>query len=246
MMCTLSWVVALATALAAATANAAQITYVDADFNSGGNTTATDGSTLLGLTVDGGSAGTGADGLWRLRTNLSGNGSSLYEANGDFTAGGNTENVPRALTTVTGLTPGGLYDIYGYFAGNHPDMRIGMSLTDDAGQLAVYTQADAAVLGSGVTQVLDADLAGFTNTVTNDNGFAANGFYQVALGQMVASGAGTIGVYADDDSTVDRSADGGSLRTVYEGVGYSLVPEPTSFGLALITGMALVAFRRRA
>ena len=232
--------------LVAGVASAAQITYVDADFNDGGNTTATDGSTLLGLLVDGDTATSGGDGLWRLRTGLGGNGSSLYEANGSYIGGSNTEDVPRALTTITGLTPGATYDIYGYFVANHPDMRIGLSLSDDVGQLAVYTQADAGVSGSGVTQVMDADLANFTNTVTNDNGFGTDAFYQVALGQAVASASGTIGVYADDDVTVDRTNDGGSLRTVYEGVGYAIVPEPASFGLALIAGMALLACRRRA
>jgi hypothetical protein len=226
------------------TAAQAAITYLDANFAAGGNTTLPDGSAVTA--VDVGSAGSGADGSWRIRTNVGGNSTSLYEANGDFTAGGNTENVPRVRTTISGLTPNANYNVFVYFVGNADPMRIGASLTDSVGALPVYTVGQALVAGSGVTQVTDGALANFTNVVTNDNSFGTDRFYQISLGPAQATGAGTIAVYVDDDSSVDRTTDGGNLRSVYDGVGSELVPEPTSLGLASLAAAALLRRRRRA
>lgn len=237
-------------------AASAAITYLDAEIDPAAgavNTTLTNGANVP-FTLDGGSGGTGSDGLWRKRTFAS-NGPSVYESNGDFNGGANSEDNPRLRTRITGLASGS-YNIYAYFVGNHPDMRMAASLTDDAGHLPVYTVGNGGFPGDGLgDQVTDAELANFTNVVINDTAFGNDTLYEVFLGTASSIG-GMIDVFIDDDTTAEvllgrapvaqgGGGDGGSLRTVYEGVGYeAVVPEPAAAGLAIVAALGLFVRRR--
>jgi hypothetical protein len=235
----------------------AAITYVDAELNSaaaGYNTTEVGG----GAHAFSASA-SGSDNLWRFRNTTGGNNSSMWESNGDGTVPpNNTENAPRLVTTISGLAPG-TYEIYAYFVGNHEFMRMGASLTNPGAltQLPIYTVGTSNPPGDAIGDlVTDADLANFTNTVTNDTGFDNGTFpdtlFQASLGRATTL-SGQIQVFIDDDTSAavlaariaNPSANGNLWRTVYEGVGYELVPEPGSLLLLVLGCWTAAAARRR-
>ena len=228
-------------ALAVGAADAA-ITYVDADPNS--NTTEADGSALV---TNGDN--NGIDDIWRTRAFANPIAAPLIlEANGATAGDADTEDTPRLRTTISGLNPGSSYSVYVY---QHVSAfyRIAASLTNDPNShLPVFLQADS-------TQVTDPMLANFTNVITNDSAYGTDSLYQVSLGTAVASGGGTIDVYVDNDTrqaTQDARLDPGSVgagnqwdfRTVYDGVGFELIPEPASLML-LLGGVALTTIVRR-
>jgi hypothetical protein len=243
----------LAAVFLASTAQAA-LTYVDAELDSaaGGFNTTEVGGAAHPFSDN---VASGSDGLWRRRP-LASNNTTLWESNGDGSGPppNNIEDCPRLVTTISGLAPGS-YNIYAYFVGNHPNMRIGASLTNPGAgtQLPIYTVGAATPAGDFVaTQVTDADLANFTNTVVNDTGFGTNTLYQASLGTAIAVG-GQIQVFIDDDTSAAvlaaRTGDatnGNLWRTVYDGLGYEfIIPEPSSLLLFVLGGLAAAFTRRR-
>ena len=113
----------------------ADIVYVDALGGVGGNTV----NAGTGSATDWYNTSNAADGLWRLRTGFANNdsfalgtpGNEVYEATGT-TSG---EDVMPIITTISGLTPGSLYDVNVVYWSSHDNtnnqswnVRAGFSL----------------------------------------------------------------------------------------------------------------------
>jgi hypothetical protein len=225
----------LAALLASALPLAAQSTYVDAV--EGGNT-------LVAPSAGGGASftagplntqGTTVDGLWDLRA--FGNNATILQS-------GSTSAIDptaiRLATSVSGLSPN-TYEVYAYlWSDTSLNWRLGASLSDSAGQLTIYKPGDAGVTqfysGTDAT-VLSSSLAvnPFTTGVMVAEGNRR--LYQVSLGQITGT---DFSVYIEPD----RNHTLQSERTWYDGIGYSVVPEPSSLALVGL-GMAGMMIRRR-
>jgi hypothetical protein len=190
-----------------------KITYVEATTGAAGNTTFAAGGTFSP-----GTATSGTDGLWRLRT--LGNNATAFESGGDITTAGNAvngnnENVPRLATVISGLVPGASYNLYAYFwSASGQDWRLRADLTNSAGDLPLFVSSSqpTAVAADFVTAplVVEADRT----------------LRQAALGVATANGSGAIPVYVDDDPAARAGiANGWTYRTWYDGVGYAAVPQ---------------------
>jgi hypothetical protein len=219
------------------TASAQLITYVDA--TDGGNTfKAPSAGGGLPFTVSPfGTQGPANDGLWDARA--FGNGATIFQ---NASAGAAQDiNAVRLATSVSGLSLG-TYNVYVYFwSDNSPTWRIGTSLLDSAGQLSLSKPGDAGVnqfyTGSDGT-VLSTALAlnPFTSGVMVAEGNRR--LYQVSLGTVTGTGF-TAYIEGDRNMTLQ------SERTWYDGVGYSIVPEPATGVLLGFGALALIARRRK-
>lgn len=204
----------------------AQIIYVDAVEN--GNTIQADGGAMV-TTTD----GSGIDGIWRARA--FGNDATIFEANGGFDA--DTEDTPRLKTTISGL-PLDTYNVFAYFWSDGSSWRLGASLTDEAGELPVFV-GGGAPSGSPLPTAALAEDFGTVPLLSEGN----RTLWQVSLGTATGT---SIDVFIDNDALVDRTT-GNSFdyRTWYDGVGYSVVPEPTTAALFGLGASALLFFRRK-
>jgi hypothetical protein len=216
----------------------AQVTYVDA--TEGGNTfkAPTAGGGLPFTVAPFGTQGPANDGLWDARA--FGNGATIFQ---NASAGANQDtNAVRLGTSVSGLALG-TYNVYVYFwSDNSPLWRIGASLSDSAGQLSLYKPGDAGVnqfyAGADAT-VLSTALAQnpFTTGVMVSEGNRR--LYEMSLGTFTGTG---FNVFVEGDRAMTLQ----NQRTWYDGVGYSLVPEPATgalLGLGALIGM--FGIRRR-
>ena len=218
----MSKVLSLSTAilLAWSMTAAAQITYVDADHTT--NTAPASGTPTFPVgAID--DQGANDDGLWGLRAFS--NGGTIYQ-NAGF---GGSDDAHRLVTTISGLASGPSYNVYAYFWSDGSGWNINAGLFDDA-MLPFYDDA-------GTPAASDLDFASPAPIVTEGN----RTLYQAFLGQTVADSSGAIPVYIDDDPPVLVS---GGPRTWYDGVGYELVPEPTSIAL-LMLGVSVGGFVRK-
>lgn len=213
----------------------AAITYVDAVFSgSGANTTLADGTAMnevadqasLTNPEDYWNKGDSLDPVgqiphWLERPRAAANGGSVFVGSPDF--GGTNVDVPTLKTTISGLTPGASYNVYGYYWGRGSavwDIEFGLS---EAG-LAAFP--DPGVSAADST---------FTNPVSlNDSGVIP--LTQANLGETVASAAGTIDVFVNDGPSPDR--------TWYDGVGFEPIPEPSTIAIGLIAGIGLLVGKR--
>jgi len=186
---------------------APKINYLDATSGASGNTAFVPSDTFTPST-----ATSGTDGLWRLRT--LGNSATTFESGGDIStagnaAGGNNEDAPRLVTTISGLTPGRRHNVYVYFwNASGQTWRIRAGLTNLAGDLPLYTTSSepAAVASDFTTAPLLAE--------------SDRNLKQAYLGEAIADGAGTIKVYLDDDPAARVGlANAWANRTWYDGVG---------------------------
>ncbi|NWK54551.1 PEP-CTERM sorting domain-containing protein [Verrucomicrobiaceae bacterium N1E253] len=197
----------------------AAITYVDADPT---NTTLADGSALT-VTTSGTNAP--ADGTtWHIRTSHGNVGPDIYCV-------APAASAPEIRTTISGLAAGN-YNLYAYYwvgggaaptGNNRWDIRAGLV----SGALTDYEWDDAPV----------ADNADIDPDILVDDG-GARYLHQINLGVVTVDGAGLAHVYIDDFSGNDN-------RTWYDGVGYELVPEPSSTALLGLGGLTLMIRRRR-
>lgn len=219
------------------TASAQLITYVDA--TDGGNTfrAPSAGGGLPFAVAPFGTQGAANDGLWDARA--FGNSATIFQ-NASAGAAQDT-NAVRLVTSVSGLSLG-TYNVYVYFwSDNSPLWRIGTSLSDSVGQLSLskpgdagvnqfYTGADATVLSTALA------VNPFTTGVMVAEGNRR--LYQVSLGTVTGTG---FSAYIEGD----RSMTAQNQRTWYDGVGYSIVPEPATGALLGLGALALIARRRK-
>lgn len=218
------------------TASAQLITYVDA--TEGGNTfkapSAGGGSPFTVAPF--GTQGTVNDGLWDARA--FGNGATIFQ--NASTGAARDTNAVRLATSVSGLALD-TYNVYAYFwSDNSPQWRIGASLSDSAGQLSLYQPG-----GAGVTQFYAGSDATVLSTALAQNPFTAGvmvaegnrRLYGVLLGTVTGTG---FSAFIEGD----RNMVGQDQRTWYDGVGYSVVPEP---GFGALFGLGALSFfvRRR-
>ncbi|MES2439128.1 MAG: hypothetical protein V4584_08670 [Verrucomicrobiota bacterium] len=225
--------------LAGISASDAAITYVDATSGVSGNTTLASGGTFSPPL----NGTTGSDNQWEQRT-VFGSSGTIFEANGEVT----TENAPRLAVTIP--VSDGTYEIFAYFwspgtgdANQQWLLRAG--LTNDAGELPLHSRT----LTGLATPVNPSGMLVATQ-VTSTAGFAvaptviteASGgrvLWQASLGQVVVSN-GSTQVFIDDYSPVTTV----NNRTWFDGVGYELIPEPSSALLGLFGAVTLVRRRR--
>lgn len=202
------------------------ITYVDADCVA--NTTLADGSPYTPV------PGTAVDNHWNLR--VFANVGTILSSNDS-----GTENAPMLRTTLSGLTPGAEYYVYGYFwgtAGAAWRSRGLLSTAQPAPELPGYITlmfsgttftpmqplAATSPLGVGQSSLgLTYDASGnensghFANTVKIQE--ANRWMFEARYGSAVADANGQIQVYVDDHPNT-----GNGNRCWYDGVGYELAP----------------------
>ena len=219
----------------------AAITYVDATEGAGGNTTLINGSQFNST------AAAGDDGLWRGRA--FGNGATIFEADA---FDGSNEDAHMLVTSISGLTPGASYNVYGYFWRDPSNWRLKATVNiGDITNLATPDPLDD-FLSDDPSVYFSA--AGPNPPTTISNPAVAGDFdvapilaegnrnlLQANLGSIAADGNGVILVGIDDG---DNGLSNGR-RTWYDGVGYEPVPEPTSIALIGLSGIAMLLGRRR-
>jgi hypothetical protein len=226
--------------LATASVASASVTYVDASML---NTNISTGSTNDALWLDGNDGTTGGtiadgaannDGLWRFRGSQ-GNG-GIFEATGSTAE---VEDAVEILTTITGLSDG-TYNIYAFFlssSASSDNWNIKAGLTTGLSASDVFRQNDTQSLTSGTLGIASSGLT-FSGTPPEVLIGPRTLLYGL-VGQAVVSGGGSVGVFIDD-----LPADASATRTWYDGVGYELVPEPSSSLLGALGALMLLRRRR--
>jgi hypothetical protein len=203
----------------------AAIVYLDATDEVGGNTALAAGGAFTAV-----AATSGSDGNWAQRA--FGNSGSIFESRGQSGAGNSTEDAPRLATTISGLTPGGAYNVYSFFwdSTDAPQQwMIRSGLTNVVGDLPLFDQTSP--LANTLT---------FTSPVLTTEGNRT--MLSASLGMAIANGSGQVVVYADDNTAGLTT---GENRTWFDGVGYEAVPEPSTALLALgAAGLSLLRRRR--
>lgn len=206
----------------------AAIVYVDAAEGATGNTFATGGSLADTTWQDGSSGGSTLD-KWSRRT-VFGNGGEIFEADARSTS----DTIPELTTQVS--VSNGLYDAWVFFwdASGSAGWSIAAGLT--SGSLTTYSfDGDGITTNPPVSaaSTLDFDVDPiFTESDRT--------MYGVYLGQTTVSD-GTLEIFIDG---IGNSQTSGLRRTWYDGVGYEVVPEPSSLALLCLGGL-LIARRRR-
>ncbi|MFO1077219.1 MAG: hypothetical protein U1E73_05780 [Planctomycetota bacterium] len=221
----------------------AQITYVDADFNT--NTTHADGTPhtpTIGTFTN--------DNLWEVRPFATGG--SIISSND---VGSGSEDCPMLRTRISGLIPTLRYVVYGYQWSTQNDaaqwrLRMDVDTQQPVGPLTLWhtkgtgtpmsTPLPYDAYASPVTNLgLTYDAAGiensghFTGPVMIREGNRC--MYEVPLGIFAADLNGDIDVYIDDDPQT-----GNFYRNWYDGVGYEMVPLP--FGQACGNAATQIGF----
>jgi hypothetical protein len=232
--------------LASISASHAAITYVDA---SASNLTLANGSAFSPST----SGNVYNDNNWSVRT-----GTGLASNNTIYEAGGSTngslvgETVPVIRQTLTGLTAG-TYDVYAYFwTASNVRWGISAGLADNA-LTAVHgiggTTLDSHTYSdSNATRVTVANLTDGSFSTGNAPTLAIGGsdrvLAQFYLGTATVDGTGNLNVFIGNQTILNTGASPSvtNSRTWFDGVGYEVIPEPSS---ALLGGLAFLGLLRR-
>lgn len=208
----------------------AAVTYVDATINNtvgaaSGLVDWNDGSADLG---DGTA---NADGLWRFRGGFGNNG--IWEATGSSAT---AEDAAEIVTSAT--VPNALYDVFVfYYAVNESgDFPIRAGLSSNPNGNPIFDRAGNRGTAGGDT------LAELTFDVAPPTGGESRTLLYGQVGQIEVTD-GSLEVFIDDfpASSTGTSND----RTWYQGIGYEVIPEPSSAVLGALGALALLGRRRR-
>jgi hypothetical protein len=232
--------------LAGISASDAAITYVDA---SAANLTLADGSAF----VPSGSANVYNDNNWSVRSGggLASN-DTIYEAGGSTNGTLVGETIPVIRQTLTGLAAGS-YDVYAYFW-SASNVRWGFSagLAENAltavhgiggANQDSHTYSDPNASRVTVASLTDGT---FSTAPTQALGGADRVLGQFFLGTAVVDVTGNLNVFIDNQVIVNSGGTPSvtNSRTWFDGVGYELIPEPSSALLGML-GMTFLLRRRR-
>jgi hypothetical protein len=204
-------------------------TYVDATTS---NTTL-DGAALVHGTnvVADGSAGSSSDNLWTFRTAVGGFQDSNYFESDNANVSGDREDTGNLVTTIT-LPAIGTYDVVAVFTRSN--------LRDIAARIgSAPTASDVFTTGNALNanQLADPLEIEFDNSYLNARGTNGGAAY---LGQFTTTGINqTVSIYINGFNSLAGTQD---ERTQYEGIGFQLIPEPSS---ALLGGLGILALLRR-
>ena len=193
-----------------------QMHYVDATAGAGGNTTLTNGATLIP---------SGSANQWHSQTGV-GNGGTVISS-----ADSIAEKATNLTTQVT-LPGAGTYDLWVNFWGNPAaDWRIAAGLSP----------ANMQVYRSEKCQQVQAWTEDTALILTNTSP-ASNYLYQAYAGRVLVSNNLTVGVFVDDwpYQTATTNLIGNTCRTWYDGVSYAKV-EPFKIQNVSLSGPSAVA-----
>jgi hypothetical protein len=231
------------------------ITYVDALSGTGGNTRVTGGlQSDTSWLLDNVST-TDAD-QWSLRTGSGTNG-TIFQA----MPNGTPAAIPQLTTTISSLTDGETYKVWAFFQDNVGDasspfqnwvISAGLTTSLDTtywapDQPVASHNSATPVLGTGgtgtitttnVSEAVDLSYSGTPPTFTEGSGEGLRSLYAVYLGEVTLAGGTEINVYVD----MLIAGSSGATRVWYDGVGYEMVPEPST---ALLGGLGLFSLLRR-
>jgi hypothetical protein len=253
-------------ALAVAPVSGALI-YRDAlpsDGAGNGNTTINGAIPVLGTNYQGGSGATSGalqtDHLWYYRTPTSTTNNGTPPNNGSFwetdgSSAANSETAPPLITTITVPAPG-TYNLYAMFitsGQNYGDIMVGVNNSDPSTHKYFNYQnmiGGAPFDTPGVSTLTTATATEFDNANSSPNPvqtrWAGGSFtmYLAELGQFNLAST-TVDFYITGPNVASPSTLV-TQRTVYEGVAYELVPEPSGLILAAFgVTSAVVAIGRR-
>jgi hypothetical protein len=237
------------------------ITYVDAVSGTGGNTRATGGLQSDTSWLLDNISSTDAD-QWSLRTssdpgNPFGTNNTIFQA----MPNGTPAAIPQLTTTISSLTDGETYKVWAFFQDNVGDtsspyqnwvISAGLTTSLDTtywapGQPLASHNSATPVLGTGgtgtitTTNVSEAEVLTYSGTppiFTEGSGEGLRSLFAVYLGEVTLSGGTEINVYVD----MLIAGSSGATRVWYDGVGYELIPEPST---AILGGLGLLALLRR-
>jgi hypothetical protein len=221
----------LTAALVAAPAYAA-ITYVDAVSGVGGNTRATGLPQSNGTWLDT-DAGTALDNAWRPRA--FGNGATLFQAIPVTNA--TPPPMPELTTTVN--VANGIYHVHVFFWAQvtTPTQNWVISAGLESGSLTTYNASSKdPIVGVSQVGVTNAGDLMFTNSVMVEETINRQ-MYGVNLGQVNVTD-GSFNVFVD----MLIPGSGSTQRVWYDGVGFEVIPEPST---ALLSGLGVGALLRR-
>ena len=239
----LSAFLALSAASAPSAAFAA-VTYIDAVHGTGGNTSATGGTLADTSWINFTDSSNEDQNQWRLRPGTNrGAGDSIYQARDN---GGDT--IPELMTQLTGLADG-TYNLYAFFwddassVSNTHNLDAGLV----SGSLTTYGADNPLLNGSAATiapfasTLTYAGLDPSTATLFNSN----SNLHAALIGQATVSGGSAINIFTDHSQSTAGTTSTAQVRSFYDGVGYELVPEPSTTALLGLGGLALIFRRRR-
>ncbi len=214
----------------------ADITYIDAQEGSSGNTYATGGSLAVTTWVEDPGTSAANETQWGKRAFA--NETTVFQAVHEVVT---SDDMPELTTEITGLADG-TYQIWAFYWDQVTSATQNWTLSTGltSGALTSYSSpGQPAVTGAVTTDVSSATTLTFTTSVLTTDTINRE-MFAVNLGQVTVLGGSTVNVY------VDNLIGNGSLnRTWYDGVGYELVPEPSSVALLGLGGLGLVLRRRR-
>jgi hypothetical protein len=219
------------------------IVYVDATPNTAigvGNTSVNGAFAVLGAAPPAGGAnvqtgsstGSGTDGFWHYRTDAASAGGLYWETDTTTSAG---ETTAPLITTIS-LGPG-TYDLFGLFRPQASTHDIAFSL-DGSSYTNFTTSNSLNAAGDGSDFSNPLDLNNIDHSIGN--------IHIASLGQVTLLSATTVSIFIQGPD-LNVGGNNSGQRTRYEGVGYQLVPEPSSIILVTIgvLGTSLLVRRRQ-